>query len=127
MTGYEAKITYTSKELTAKERIQLKDTGNAVRLDEATRDGSILIDPDFYAILDVHNEKAKDNKDYTQLLIMDKDGTKYVTGSQAFMDSFQSICAEMSEYGEGEPFQISVYRIPSKNYSGKDFLSCSIV
>ena len=124
MTGYEAKIAYSSKELTAKERIKMKDTGDAVRLDEATRDGSLLIDPDYYVILAVHNEKAVDNKDYEQLIITDKDGTKYVTGSQAFTDSFQMIWDEMAD--SGEDFQIKVYRVPSKNYSGKDFLTCSI-
>ena len=125
MTGYEVKIGFCSKELTAKERIQLKDTTDAIKLDDATKDGSIIITPDFYAELIVHNEKAKDNPDYTQAIVIDTDGQKYVTGSNAFWDSFMNIADEMK--GESEEWSIKVYRVPSKNYKGKDFITCSIV
>lgn len=124
MEGYSVKIQFASKELTAKERVMLKDTTGAVSLDEATQGAPVVIDPDFYATLLVHNEKAED-KDYKKHIIVDKAGTRYVTGSESFMSSFVNIMEEMD--GSGEEFEIQAYRMPSKNYKGKEFLTCSIV
>lgn len=124
MTGYSVKITNASKELSAKERVALKDTTNAIALDEATQAGKVLIEPDFYVELSVHNEKSED-KDYTKYVIVDKSGNKYVTGSASFMSAFSGILDEMAD--SGEEYAIEVYRMPSKNYKGKEFLTCSIV
>lgn len=124
MEGYSVKIIAQSKELTAKERVMLKDTTNAIALDEATQGSPLVIDPDFYVTLEVHNEKAED-KDYKKHIIVDKAGHRYVTGSESFMSSFIGIMEEMD--GSGEEFQIQAYRMPSKNYKGKEFLTCSIV
>lgn len=124
MEGYSVKIVETSKELTAKQKIQLKDTTDAIKLDEATQSGAVLIDPDFYAILEIHNEKS-DNKDYNNYLIVGKDGQKYVTGSDSFWSSFEDIMCDME--GSDEEFSVKVYRMPSKNYKGKEFITCSIV
>lgn len=114
-----------SKELTARERVLIKDTTNAISLDEATSDSDtpLVISPDFYAVLDVHNEKS-DNKDYTKYILVDKNGNKFVTGSDSFWNSFMEIMDEME--GEGD-FEIQVYRRESKNYKGKSFITCSIV
>lgn len=124
MTGFEAKIREASKELSAKERVKFKDTTNAVQLDEATKDTNLVIAPDFYVILDIHNEKSED-KDYVKYIIVDKAGNKFVTGSESFFSAFKSICDEMGD--AGEEYEIEVYRLPSKNYKGKEFLTCSIV
>ena len=124
MQGYSVKIAETSKELTAKERIQIKDTADAIKLDEATQNGDITINPLMYAILDIHNEKS-DNVDYKNYVIVDKDGTKYVTGSESFFSTFIGIYDEM--YGEDEEWGIKCTRLPSKNYKGKEFLTCSVV
>ena len=122
---YNATIRECSKELSARERVLIKDTTNAISLDEATSDSDspLVISPDFYAVLDVHNEKS-DNKDYTKYILMDKNGNKFVTGSDSFWNSFMEIMAEME--GEGD-FEIQVYRRESKNYKGKSFITCSIV
>ena len=122
---YEVKIRETSKELSARERIKIKDFTNATQLDEATADGSFVITPDFYAILDVHNEKSEKDKDYTKYLLIDKAGNKFVTGSNSFFKSLMEIWEEMTP--TGEEFSIEVYKVPSKNYKGKSFLTCSIV
>lgn len=124
MTGYSVTISETSKELTARARVAVKDTTNAVPLDDATKGSSLLIDLDYYVALDVHNEKS-DDKDYRKYVVVDKDGTKYVTGSESFFSSLVEIVEEMA--GSGEDFQVEVYRKPSKNYKGKEFLTCSIV
>lgn len=124
MIGYEVKIGYCNKELTARERIKLKDTINAVALDEATEGSSLVISPSIWAELEIHNEHNKDgNVDYMKYVIIDEAGTKYVTGSESFWTSFMEIAAEMGE----EAFDVEAYKVDSKNYKGKQFISCSIV
>lgn len=124
MNGYEVKIGYCNKELTARERIKLKDTTNAVALDEATEGSSLVISPSIWAELEIHNERNKDgNVDYMKYVIIDEAGTKYVTGSESFWTSFLEIAAEMGE----EAFDVEAYKVDSKNYKGKQFISCSIV
>lgn len=124
MEGYSVNIREVSRPITAKERVMLKDTTNAISLDEVTQSSKFIFEPDYYAILDVHNEKSED-KDYIKYVIVDKAGTKLVTGSESFFTSFRSIMDEMG--GCDEEFQIEAYRMPSKNYKGKEFITCSIV
>lgn len=124
MEGYSVKIIECSKDLSAKEKVMLKDTTNAVSLDEATQGDTCNFIPDYYAVLGVHNEKAED-KDYKKYIIVATDGTKYVTGSESFWTSFSEIMDEMAD--SGEDFAICTYRVPSKNYKGKEFITCSIV
>lgn len=124
MEGFNVSIAECSKELTARERVLMKDTGNAVKFDEVVKDDPLVITPASYAVLNVHNEKA-DNKDYYNYIIIDKDGTKYVTGSSSFWNAFKQIWDEMES--EDEPYQVEVYKVDSKNYKGKKFLSCSII
>lgn len=123
--AYEAKITNASRELTAKEKIMMKDISDAIQIDDATKEDSVIIPVDMYAVLSVHNEKS-DTKDYEKYIIVDKQGVKYVTGSESFFRSFMDIVDEMTDAGE-EEITIRAYRKPSKNYVGKDFLTCSIV
>ena len=123
MNGYSVSIKESSRELTAKHRIALKDTTGAVKLDEATQVEPVIINVDMYAVLDIHNEKSE-NPDYENYIVVDKDGTKYITGSASFWSSFIDIFTEME--GEDEAWTLKVYRVPSKNYKGKDFITCSI-
>lgn len=123
MKDYEVKITASSHDLTARERLMYKDTSNAIRLDEATAKGTIVITPVAYAVLEIHNEKG-DDKDYNNYVVLDSEGDKYVTGSFSFWKAFEDIWDEMS--GENEPFEIEIYRLESKNYKGKQFITCSI-
>lgn len=124
MEGYSVSIKETSKQLSAKERIMFKDTTSAKKIDEESQNGDFIITPYFYGILEVHNEKS-DNVDYENYVIVDESGEKYVTGSASFWSSFMDIAKEME--GETEEWAIKVFRVPSKNYKGKDFLTCSII
>ena len=124
MTGYSVEIKETSKQLSAKERIAIKDTSNALKLDIECEEDAVIITPVAFAILAIHNEKS-DNKDYENYVITDKDGTKYVTGSESFWNAFISIWDEMQE--EEEEWGIKAYKLDSKNYKGKKFLTCSII
>ena len=121
--AYSASIKESSRELSAKERIMLKDTTSAVKLDQATQVEDIHISVDSYAILNIHNDKATPT-DYENYIILDRNGTKYVTGSQSFWNAFMDTFTEMEN--ESEEWSIRVYRHPSKNYSGKDFITCAI-
>jgi hypothetical protein len=123
MNGYSVSIKETSRELTAKQRIALKDTTTAIKLDEATQVEPVTINVDMYAVLAIHNEKSE-NPDYDNYVVVDKNGTKYVTGSASFWSSFMDIYEEMED--EDEEWAIKAYRVPSKNYKGKDFITCSI-
>lgn len=123
--NYNVSIISTSKELSARERIMMKDTSNALKLDEAVQaDAPLVIQPVGYAELLIHNEKS-DNKDYPNYIIIDKEGHKFVTGSASFWESFMEIWEEME--GEEEEFQIEIYKKESKNFKGKHFISCSII
>lgn len=124
MEGYSVTITETSKQLSAKQRIAIKDTTNAIKLDEATANAeNLLIYPEMWAVLAIHNEKSED-VDYENYVLVDKNGTKYVTGSKSFWTSFMDIYREMEN--EDEEWGINVYRMESKNYKGKQFITCSI-
>lgn len=124
MTGYDVTIVSASKELSSKERIQLKDTTDVIKLDKATSIEAVVIDVDYYAELAIHNEKS-DDKDYANYIIVGKDGKRYITGSPSFWSSFINIMKEM--VNETEAWALKVYRMPSKNREGKDFITCSVI
>lgn len=123
--NYRVEVAETSKEVSAKARVQLKDTTNCVGLDRLTQENpdGVLIEPDFYAVLNIHNENS-DDKDYQNFIIVAKDGKRYSTGSLSFWNSFLDIMDDMA--GIDEPWKLKVYRMPSKNRQGKDFLTCSV-
>lgn len=131
MENFSSKIKESTRDLSAKERIALKDTTNANKidsaLDKAAENGErLIITPVNWAILEIHNEKSKDRKDYENYVIVDETGEKYVTGSPSFWKAFKDIWDEMRSESD-EAFQIEIYKQPSKNYSGKDFITCSII
>lgn len=127
MKPYEVAIKESTKELTPKEKIKMKDLSNSLNLDTLTQsEDKVIIDYDYHVILGIHNEKSKDRPDYDNIVVVDKGGNKYNTGSKSFITALEEIIAEMTAAGETE-IQIEVYRRPSKNYSGKDFITCSII
>ena len=127
MNGYKVTIRETSKELSAKERISIKDTSNAESIDAITGEqGKFIIDYAYHVVLDVHNEKS-DNPDYTKVIVVDKAGNKFVTGSESFLSAVTEIVSEMTEAGEGDNIQLECYRKESKNYKGKTFIICSLI
>lgn len=126
---YKSKVADSSRELTAKEKIMLKDTSNAFSLDELTQEAQfnnekLILNIDSYVTIDVHNDKA-DDIDYQQFILVDKDGKKYYTGSTTFINNFIDIFEELTE--AGEEVTIEIYRKESKNYKGKEFITCSVV
>lgn len=127
-TGYTAKIVESSREFSTKERIAIKDIRNATSLDVAVEPNSpMVVTPAEYAVVEIHNEKAKGDKDYTKYVIIDENGNKFYTGSTSFYRSFKEIWDEMKQEAAGEEFSIECYKTESKNFPGKYFISCSIV
>ncbi|UWG10518.1 MAG: hypothetical protein [Bacteriophage sp.] len=127
MTNYTTSITESSKELSVREKIKLKDLTSAIAIDKVVEpEKPLVIAPDFYAYLSIHNEKLSENEqDYKTMVIVDKSGTKYYTGSDSAISSFVDIFDEMID--TAEPFEIEFYKKESKNYSGKYFITCSLV
>ena len=128
-SNYTATITEASRELTAKERVMFKDLGNATQMVDFAKScieqgGKAIIDIADYAVVSIHNEATED-VDYTNYLIIDKAGNKYYTGSESFWNSFKNIYHEMKD--EKEPWGIELNLLPSKNYKGKEILTCSLV
>lgn len=126
MKDYEAKVTITGRDIGVKERIAIKNLNDAKKLmpDE-------LIRLTNYAIIEVHNEKAKDEKDYRVCVLCDADGTRRYTSSDSFIRSLDEIVDELSdekpinEWLE-EGLDIKVCSSPSKNFSG-DFYTMTLV
>lgn len=127
MTNYSVKVVESSKELTKKETVMFKDLSDAVNLSEFIdeHDGAVMIDVESWVKLAIHNEKAKDgqSKDYTNYVVVDKNGTRYYTGSESFWSSFNDIWCEMSD--STEEWSLKVYKKQSKGK--KDFITCSVM
>ena len=125
MENYSSKIYSSSRNLSPVERIAMKDLTDAIKFDDILFDDStpaIVIEPETWAIIEIHNPKAE-KEVYFAYVIISKDGDKYYTSSSAFWNSFTDIEREM----EGEPFSIKVYKKESTNYKGKYFITCSII
>ena len=126
--GYKVEIVEASRDFTVREKLAMKELGNAVGIDSALDEtDSLIISPADYAVLAIHNDKAKGDKDYKKYLVIDTAGTKYVTGSDSFFRNFSDIYETMKVEAPEEEYQIECYKRPSKNYSGKNFISCSMV
>lgn len=127
MTNYSVKVVESSKELTKKETVMFKDLSDAINLSEFIdeHDGAVMIDVESWVELAIHNEKAKDgqNKDYTNYVVVDKNGTRYYTGSESFWSSFKDIWCDMSD--STEEWSLKVYKKQSKGK--KDFITCSVM
>lgn len=129
VSNYTATITESSREFTAKERVMFKDLGNAVSMidyaKQAIENGvKATIDVADYAIISIHNEATED-VDYTNYLLIDKNGNKYYTGSSSLWNSFKNIYTEMKD--SDEEWGIELNLLPSKNYKGKEILTCSLI
>lgn len=127
---YSAEILETSKDLTVTEKIAIKNTSDAIRLndkaDECGVDG-FNVTIDYYATIKVHNEKSRKEKDYEQLVLVSTDGTKFVTGSDSFKNAFYDIVTELIDSDITTNFTIHIVGKPSNNYAGRNFITCGLI
>ena len=127
MEGYKATVEYVSTALNVRDKIKFKDTSDAVGIDVALSTlESLVLNIDYYGVLNIHNEKAEGDKDYRTYIFVDTEGNKYYTGSESVWTSFEDIMDELKQEGEEEIPPIKFYKLESKNYKGKYFLTCSI-
>lgn len=118
MSEFKVEVIKSSRELTAREKIQLKDTSACISLDRFSQENQdAVIGVEAYVVLAIHNERAKDDTDYEQLVILSDTGDKYITGSNAFRSSFLDIYEEMQS--DPDPWGIKVIRKKSKNFAGE--------
>lgn len=127
--NYSATITEASRELSPKERVMFKDLANAQSLNDLAKEAKmsgakLVITVKDYAVIAIHNEASED-VDYNNYLIIDKDGEKYYTGSVSFWSKFMDIYSEMKEVDEEWAIELNL--VPSKKYTGKEALTCSLV
>lgn len=128
---YKTTVVESNREsLTGRERIMLMDTGNALSIDSLTQQAKLegqkcVIGVDTWALLKIENDKA-DDKEYENIVILDREGEKYVTGSKSFISTFLNIARALKESGDDD-LVIQAFRKESKNYKGKDFITCSLV
>lgn len=125
MEGYEAKVKESSMNLSKKDMVKLSLTDDFIPLDDELKDteSKLEIEVVGYTVLQIHNEKA-DDKDYEKYLIHDKNGNIYSTGSAPFFTTFFNIFNEMSD--SNEEWKLLVFKRESKNYKGKNFITCTI-
>lgn len=124
---YNTQVVTTSREITAQEKFLIKDFNDAIGLDSVVTDTEgIILDIDIIAEVQVHNEHAKDDKDYTTIVIITTDGTKYTTSSNSVRDAISDIMDECKAEGI-EDYKLKIFKKPSKNYAGKSFMTASIV
>lgn len=127
MQNYSVKVVETSKELTKKETVMFKDLSDAVNLSDFIDEhgGPVMINVETWVELAIHNERAKEgqDKDYTNYVVVDKDGTRYYTGSESFWSSFNDIWCDMSD--STEEWSLKVYKKQSNGK--KDFITCSVM
>ena len=123
---YKSEVISCEKELSKKEKVLSKDMSDTRSIDELTKENDLIIDVDFTAKVKIHNDKIEgDNKEYTKMVIVDKDGVRYTTGSHSLINAYEDIASEMKD--SDEEWSIKVIRKESKNYKGGTFLTCVIV
>lgn len=118
---------FSSKELSAKERIQIKDRSDAISISslvDSAGDSFPTIEVDYFTVLSVDfDDEEKEN--FTTLVIRDKNGSKYTTSSTAFRNSFMNIYEELAKDGVDE-FVVECYKSPCTNRVG-NYYACRLV
>ena len=125
---YTVTINWSSRPLRAIEKSIIKTGIDSFEsITEAVKDGERLrIDEiDYAAIVQVHNENAKRDTDYSLIVIKQKDGITYKTGSASFIRTFEAIWDDILEMEEDEKWALLCYSKKSKNYDG-DFVTCAL-
>lgn len=126
MANYEVKINRSSRKMDFVETVKVKDFMLGESLDRMVQPGlDTLVSYEAYALLDVHNENVE-NKDYQVIVIFDKDGQMYYTGSASFINKLMDILDSAAEANYTGDITIRVVKMESKKRQGKHFITCSL-
>lgn len=124
--NYSVTISEASTEFKGKALLKVTDMMASASLNEVVKpDQALILHVTDYAVVDIHNDSAKGDKDYKQYILIDDNGDTYRTGSAAFYRSFKEIWDAMVD--SDEQWELKVYKVPSKNYKGKDVILCTVV
>lgn len=133
MNGYKAVVKESVKGLTAREKIAIKALNDVTELNDlVTPEQAIMINLDNVVTVQVHNEKSN-NQDYNKYVYIDKDGTKYVSGSEPLYTTVKDILSDIEdaiadgEMDETEDITIKVMKKESANYTGQMFLTAELI
>jgi hypothetical protein len=133
MKGYKSVVKESVKGLTAREKIAIKALNDVTELNDlVTPEQAIMINIDNVVTVQVHNEKS-DNQDYNKYVYIDKDGTKYVSGSEPLYTTVKDILSDIEdaiadgEMDETEDITIKVMKKESANYKGQMFLTAELI
>ena len=118
-----AEVIDSSRELSAKERIKVKQKAGCIQLNNAVSVDNLVITPDFWAVVRIESDKAEEP--YLNYIVADVDGTMYTTGSESFWNAFKEIWDEMST--ESEPWMVQVFKADSANRDGQKFITCTVL
>lgn len=130
-SNYESSITFASRDLSPIEKIKLKDLTATVALDDELKsipDHKLTFTPELVVVVSVHNPKAKSNTDYDTLVFTDSEtGVRYRTSSTSFRSAVLDILNDLIAADiNPNTVPLVAYTRPSKNFTGKDFLTCAI-
>ena len=130
-SNYESSITFASRDLSPIEKIKLKDLTATVALDDelkSTPDHKLTFTPELVVVVSVHNPKAKSNTDYETLVFTDSEtGVLYRTSSTSFKSAVLDIMNDLLAADiSPNTVPLVAYTRPSKNFTGKEFLTCAI-
>ena len=133
MKGYKSVVKESVKGLTAREKIAIKALNDVTELNDlVTPEQAIMINIDNVVTVQVHNEKS-DSQDYNKYVYIDKDGTKYVSGSEPLYTTVKDILSDIEdaiadgEMDETEDITIKVMKKESANYKGQMFLTAELI
>lgn len=122
-SNYKVTIVSSTRELTKREQVKYKELADAKSLDELSQEiENPIIKVKDLIQLEIHNE-ASENKDYTACVIVDKDDIIYNTSSPSFIEKAFDIYNDL----EGDDVDLKIIRKESKNFKGKQFITCTLV
>lgn len=120
--NYSAIIEKSTRELTKREQVKYKELADAIPLDELSQEiENPVIKVKDLLLLNIHNE-ASENQNYAVCVIIDKDDKIYTTSSVSFIDK----AFDIYEILEGEDVDLKIIRKDSKNFKGKQFITCTL-
>ena len=128
MEKYTAKVTESTRVLTAVEKVRIRtalDTMESINDNLKGVKDFAIPNIDYLATVEVHNPNVTEggNVDYTVYVIATTDGKYYRTSSDSFAASAADIISDMQEVNE--PWQLIAYKLPSKKNQG-DFLTATV-
>lgn len=128
MADYSAKVIFSMRPVDKKKAFSICHGTNPLKVKElVTESEKLVVEGVLNAyVVDVHNEKAKDDKDYNEYIFETKDQL-YKSSSESLWRSFQDIYETFEEEIEaGESLNIVISKVRSKNNEGC-FFTCTLI